>query len=59
MDVSGRGERGMKAMVRDSSHNIKVSVALSSSVGPATDKCQAAPPHTACVASCEKDKCFC
>lgn len=30
MDVGGRGERGVKAMVRDSSHNIKVSVALSS-----------------------------
>lgn len=59
MDVGGRGERGVKAMVRYSSHNMGVSMALSSSVGPAADRCQAAPPHTACVASCEKEKCFC
>lgn len=59
MDVGGRGERGVKAVVRDSCPNIRVSVALSSSVGPAADRCQAAPPHTARVASCEKDKCFC
>lgn len=37
MDVGGRGERGVKAMVRDSSHNMGVSMALSSSVGPAAD----------------------
>lgn len=39
MDVGGRGERGVKAVVRDSCPSIRVSVALGSSVGPAADRC--------------------
>lgn len=61
MDIGGfhRGWKGMKDMIRDSSHNVKLSWALSSPRDKQQTCAELTPPHTACViASCEKDERF-
>lgn len=61
MDIGGlhRGWGSMKGMIRGSSHNIKVSLALRNPRGKQQMCAELNPPHTACVITpCEKDECL-